>query len=156
MTTTGMKIHQSVTVDVGIEKAFSVFTDRIGDWWIREHHIGNADLGSVVIEPRPGGRFYEIGTDSSQCDWGHVIAWEPPTRLVLAWQLTADWAFDPGFETEVEVWFSEIAPGKTRVDLEHRNLERFGDRSEQMAKALGSNGGWQGLLTQYAAAARPD
>jgi uncharacterized protein YndB with AHSA1/START domain len=98
----------------------------------------------------------EIGTDSSECDWGRVITWEPPTRLVLAWQLTADWVFDPGFETEVEVRFSEIAPGKTRVDLEHRNLERFGDRVEQMAKALDSNGGWQGLLAQYAAAARPD
>jgi uncharacterized protein YndB with AHSA1/START domain len=98
----------------------------------------------------------EIGTDSSECDWGRVITWEPLTRLVLAWQLTADWVFDPGFETEVEVRFSEITPGKTRVDLEHRNLERFGDRVEQMAKALDSNGGWQGLLAQYAAAARPD
>jgi uncharacterized protein YndB with AHSA1/START domain len=150
MTMTETAVRKTVTVDVPVEKAFRVFTDRIGDWWIREHHIGSADLESVVMEPRAGGRWYEIGVDGSECDWGRVLDWDPPGRLVLAWQLSSEWAYDPELSTTVEVRFIAESPQRTRVELEHRDLDRYGEKAESMRVAFDSDGGWQGLLSRYA------
>ena len=102
-----------------------------------------------MIEPQAGGRWYEQGEDGSKCDWGRVLVWEPPLRLVLAWQINAQWQFDPGVTTEVEVRF--IAEGATtRVELEHRHLERLGDRAEALRAAFDSPDGWAGVLQAYA------
>ena len=105
-----------------------------------------------MLEPRQGGRWYEIGVDGTECDWGRVLQWEPPSRLVLAWQIGGTWQFDPTLVTEVEVRFVPETPNRTRVELEHRDLERFGDAQEPIRAAFESPGGWQGLLDAFAQA----
>ena len=123
----------------------------MGEWWHKEHSI-NPDTrqADVVIEPRPGGRWYEVGDDGSERDWGRVIAFEPPRRLVLAWQLTRDFDYDQDFETTVEVNFAE-RDGKTIVDFEHRDLERMGAGAVDTLE--GMDGGWDMLLGLYKAVA---
>ena len=145
-------VVKSVLVHADQARAFEVFAAGMGRWWIRTHSISatKSPIADVVIEPRAGGRWFERGEDGSECDWGHVIAWEPPSRLVLAWQLDAQWAFDPALETEVEVRFTELSPGRTEVRLEHRHLERFGPTATDVQHALASSGGWSGLLAAYA------
>jgi len=104
-----------------------------------------------VLEGRPGGRWYEVGTDAAECEWGKVLLWEPPTRLILAWQVDANWKYDPTLVTEVEVVFTALEGGGTRVDLEHRNLARFGDQGQRVRDAISSDRGWLGILNSFAA-----
>src|SRR5580704_15983230 len=117
-----MKIREPVRKELLIrasaERAFRAFTEEMGRWWPRTHHIGKSEMRDVVLEPREGGRWYEIGVDGSQCDWGKVLTWNPPRRLVLAWQITAAWQYDPDFLTEVEIQFLEEGPRQTRLKLE--------------------------------------
>ena len=153
MSVTEVAVRKSVTVNVPIGKAFTVFTEDFDSWWPRTHKIGGADLKSAVLEGWQGGRWYEVDADGSECDWGRVLAWEPPTRLVLAWQIDASWHYDPGLLTEVEVRFTAEGPEQTRVDLEHRDLDQFGDAQEQIRAAFDSDGGWPGLLAAYVQAA---
>jgi uncharacterized protein YndB with AHSA1/START domain len=143
-------VRKSITVKADAARAFEVFTGRIGRWWPRTHCIGTSPQKDVVLEPRVGGRWFEIGEDGSQCNWGKVLAWEPPERLVLAWQIDGNWKYDPDLITEVEVTFTPLDNGATRVDLEHRNLERFGDKIEPVRNAIDSEGGWTGVLKAYA------
>jgi uncharacterized protein YndB with AHSA1/START domain len=153
MSVTELAVSKTVTVNAPIEKAFSVFTDGFDTWWPRSHKIGEADLKQAVIEGKDGGRWYEIDVDGSECDWGRVLVWDPPGRLVLAWQLSASWEYDPELLTEVEVRFVAEGPSRTRVQLEHRNLDRYGDAREQMRSQFDGEGGWSGLLERYAEAA---
>jgi uncharacterized protein YndB with AHSA1/START domain len=156
MTTTEQSqqsVRRTVTVDAPIEKAFRVFTEGFDTWWLRTHKIGGADLSRAVLECREGGRWYEVDIDGTECDWGRVLVWEPPARVVLAWQIDATWQYDAELVTEVEVRFSAEGPSQTRVDLEHRNLDRLGDAREEFAKAIGGDGGWNSLLAHFAAAA---
>jgi uncharacterized protein YndB with AHSA1/START domain len=146
-------VRKSLTVKASPERAFSVFTADFGRWWPRSHSIGTSPLKTAVIEPRPGGRWYQIGEDGSECDWGKVLVWEPPARLVLAWQIGADWRFDPGLVTEVELRFSPEGAGMTRVELEHRHLERMGDAAESVRTAVDSPNGWGLILQSFASAA---
>lgn len=147
-------VVRSVHVAAPPARAFDVFVVGIGRWWIATHSIlaSKSPQASVTIEPRVGGRWYERGEDGSECDWGHVLAWEPPRRLLLAWQLDAQWEFDPALVTEVEVRFDAEAGG-TRVTLEHRHLERYGTGAETARAGLASEGGWSGLLERYRALA---
>ena len=103
------------------------------------------------MEPRIGGRWYERASNGSECEWGKVLAWDPPGRLILAWQLDADWKYNPALVLEVEVTFTALEPGVTRVDLEHRNLERYGDRAAEVSGKVGSEGGWMGILKSFVA-----
>jgi uncharacterized protein YndB with AHSA1/START domain len=145
-------VRKSIRVKASPERAFEVFTAGMGRWWPASHHIGASPLKDAVIEPREGGRWYERGEDGTECDWGRVLAWEPPSRVLLAWQLDGQWRFDPNLVTELEVRF--IPDGEaTRVELEHRNIERFGDQAESTRAALDSPGGWSGILEGFAAAA---
>jgi uncharacterized protein YndB with AHSA1/START domain len=153
MTVTEASVRKSVEVAAPVEKAFRVFTEGFDMWWSRDHHIGEAELKEAVLEGRPGGRWYERGVDGSECEWGKVLVWEPPHRLVLAWQIGAQWHFDADLVTEVEVRFDPVGPDRTRVELEHRDLDRYGDTQEQMRASLDSEGGWQGLLEAFARAA---
>jgi uncharacterized protein YndB with AHSA1/START domain len=149
-----LAVRKSVTVAAPLAIAFEVFTARIESWWpMATHKIGQADCAAVVMEPRAGGRWYERGTDGTECDWGRVLAWEPPHRVVLAWQLNAQFAFDPALHTEVEVRFSTIDARSTRVELEHRGLEAYGALAGRMAETFGSVEGWNGMLEHYAAVA---
>jgi uncharacterized protein YndB with AHSA1/START domain len=143
-------VRKSITVKADAARAFAVFTGGIGRWWPRSHCIAASPQKDVVMEPKAGGRWYEIGEDGSHCNWGKVLAWEPPARVLLAWQISADWKYDPDFITEVEVTFTPLDGGSTRVDLEHRDIERFGDKLEPVRAALDSEGGWSGILKIYA------
>jgi uncharacterized protein YndB with AHSA1/START domain len=146
-------VRKSVVVKTSVENAFRVFTEDIDRWWPRGHHIGDSPLKRAVLEPRTGGRWYAISEDGSECDTGKVLTWDPPRRLVLAWQITSEWKFDPNFLTEVEVSFSAEGPKSTRVELEHRNLERFGYKAEELRKAIDAPDGWGSMLDAYAAVA---
>jgi uncharacterized protein YndB with AHSA1/START domain len=140
-------------VDAPIERAFHVFTDEIGSWWDPTHHILQAELAEMVFEPHVGGHVYDRGVDGSECRWARVLAYEPPSRFVISWDVSADWQLetDPEKTSEVEVRFIAHGPSRTRVELEHRNLERHGRGWEQMAEALGSPGGWPAGVRLFAA-----
>jgi len=146
-------VRRSVLVKTNVDRAFTAFTGRIGRWWPRTHSIGAAAQEDVILEPRPGGRWYERGADGSECEWGKVLVWEPPGRLVLAWQLDANWKYDPTLVLEVEVTFTPVETTLTRVDLEHRNLERYGEQAPIVRDMIGSDNGWLGILKLYALAA---
>jgi uncharacterized protein YndB with AHSA1/START domain len=150
----GLAVRQTVTVGAPPERAFAVFTEGLASWWpLDTHAIGAQPAVAVVVEPRAGGRWYERAADGSECDWGRVLAWEPPHRLVLAWEISADWRHDPGLVTEIEVRFHAEPDDRTRVELEHRGLEAYGDRAGEMRDTFASPGGWTGLLGRFAGAA---
>lgn len=145
-------VRKSIFVAASPDHAFDVFANGIGRWWPKSHHISKADLDRVVLEPVPGGRWYEVAVDGSQCEVGKVLDWNPPARLLLAWQLKHDFSYDPDLVTEVEVTFSPEGEG-TRVNLEHRNLERLGDHAETLRESIDSPNGWGLLLQLYSEAA---
>lgn len=142
-------IRKTIEVKAPIDRAFAVFASRMGEWWHKQHSINpDAKQADVVIEPRSGGRWYEVGDDGSEKDWGRVIAYDPPGRLMLAWQLTREFAFDPDFETVIEVNF-EARGELTIVHFEHRDLERMG--ADAVETLEGMDGGWAMLLGLYKA-----
>ena len=143
-------IRKSIMVGAPPQRAFDVFTSRMGAWWPHKNSIGSAPLADAVIEPHAGGRWFERGEDGTECEWGKVLAWDPPGRLLLAWQINGEWAYDPDLVTELEILFTEVEPGRTRVDLEHRNLDRFGPARDGMRSAFDSPQGWGGILALFA------
>lgn len=149
---TATAVRQAITVNAPQERAFTMFTRGFDQWWPRSHKIGEAELSEVVLEDREGGRWFERGVDGSECDWGSVLVWDPPARVVLDWQLSADWAYDPDVHTELEVAFVAEGPDRTRVELEHRGLEVYGDRMEEVRNSIDSSGGWRGILERFAEA----
>jgi uncharacterized protein YndB with AHSA1/START domain len=149
----GIAVRRSIVVDAPRDRAFTVFTEGMSSWWpMDSYSIGAGPMAAAVIEPRAGGRWYERSEDGSETEWGRVEAWDPPDRVVLVWQIGADWTYDAGLRTEIEVRFTAEDDGRTRVDLEHRNLESYAERAEQMRAILGSDDGWGGLLGRFAGA----
>ena len=143
-------IKKTVFVDAPAEVAFRTFTEGMTTWWpLHSHKIGKVPAVAAGVEARPGGRWYERGSDGTECDWGKVLVWEPPNRLVLAWQITPLWQFDASVLTEVEVKFVTETPARTRVELEHRHLDQFGDKAAEMFGIFNSEMGWAGILTGY-------
>lgn len=130
-------------------RAFEIFTGQIGRWWPKGNGVGARPLEEVVIEPGVGGRWFERDAEGVETPWGRVLQWDPPRRLVLAWQLNRDKRFDPNLVTEVELTFQAAPGGGTDVLLEHRNLERFGQDAVQWLSNIG--GGWTQKLGEYAA-----
>lgn len=130
-------------------RAFEIFTGQIGRWWPKGNGVGAQPLVEVVIEPGVGGRWFERDAAGRETQWGHVLAWEPPGRLVLAWQLDGDRRFDPGLITEVEITFQPVDGGGTEVRLEHRNLERF--RRQATSWVVAVTEGWTQKLSEFAA-----
>jgi uncharacterized protein YndB with AHSA1/START domain len=144
-------VRKTLTVAAPLALAFEVFTGHIASWWpMASHHIGEADCAAVSIEPRVGGRWYERGVDGVECVWGRVLLWEPPRRVVLVWQLDAQWRFDPALHTEVDVSFTVIDAGTTQVTLEHRGLAAYGAEAIAMRDIFASPRGWTGMLDHYA------
>ena len=145
-------VQTSIVVQAPLERAFSVFTDDIGSWWPPEHHILQGELAEMVFEPHEGGHVYDRGVDGSECRWARVLVYEPPTRLVISWDISMQWQIetDPAKTSEIEVRFVAEGPSTTRVELEHRNLERHGNGWEQMRDAVGSEGGWGVGLRRFA------
>jgi len=146
-------VRKTLTVATTPQRAFEVFTAGFDRWWPRTHSIGEAPLKTAVIEPRKGGRWYGLLENGTQSEWGDVLAWEPPTRLLLAWRIGADWNYDPDLLTEVEVVFTPEGEGATRVNFEHRLLENMGAQGEGARAQFDSEGGWTGLLQMFAAEA---
>ena len=146
-------VRKSITVKAGAERAFQVFTQGVDTWWPRTHHIGKSPMKKAIIEGRVGGRCYSEQVDGTECDWGQVLAWDPPRRLVLAWQITHEWGYEPDLakSSEVEVIFTPLGDGSTRVDLEHRYFARHGAGGAAMRTAVGAPGGWGSLLELFAA-----
>src|SRR5258705_5358505 len=116
-------VHRSVTVQAPIEKAFAVFTESFGSWWPTSHHVNPNGYETSYIEPAVGGRWYERAPDGSECDWGRVLAWDPPHRILLTWQLSGEYAFESDNASEVEVTFPAEDDGRTRGDLVHSNVD---------------------------------
>jgi uncharacterized protein YndB with AHSA1/START domain len=145
-------VRRQIVVPADPQRAFEVFTARMTDWWPSAHHIGSAPIAEVVIEPREGGRWYTRHEDGSTTYTGIVVAWEPGERLVVTWQIGADWRYHAELVTTVEVRFVAEGPGRTRVELEHRDLERFGPEAERMRQTFSEPGAWTGTLAAYAGA----
>jgi uncharacterized protein YndB with AHSA1/START domain len=156
MQTADTTVQTSIVVEAPIERAFSVFTEGMASWWPPEHHILEADLAEMVFEPRAGGHIYDRGVDGSECRWARVLAYEPSSRLVFSWDISLQWKLetDPDRTSEVEVRFVAEGADRTRVELEHRKLERHGEGWEQMRDAVGSPGGWSRGMAMFADAAR--
>ncbi len=152
---TDTAVRASVMVEAPIERAFAVFTEQMGSWWPPDHHIVDGELAEMVFEPRVGGKVFDRTTDGRECAWATVLAFEPPRRLVISWDITNQWKIetDPSKTSEVEVTFAAEGPGRTRVELEHRNLDRHGDGWEAHRDAVGSPDGWQVGLDAFAATA---
>ena len=147
-------VRYSVTVPLAPEQAFALFTEGFHSWW-PGHHIGTADLAEAVLEPRAGGRYDERGVDGSECDWGRVLTCDPPHRIVVSWQITAngdDWVYDPdpSRASEFEVTFVPQPDAGTRVELEHRHIERHGEGAAGIHAGVSGPGGWPGILENYA------
>ncbi len=144
-------VRKSVVVEANPPQAFAVFTAGINRWWPKGHGIGTTPLKESVIEPFVGGRWYSRHEDGSDVTIGHVRVWEPAARLIVSWEISADWKPDPrpAVSSEVEIRFTAESGGRTRVDLEHRNFERMGAAAgEKMRKDV--DGGWPHLLELYA------
>jgi hypothetical protein len=145
-------VSTEVEVEASAEHAFRVFTEEIGTWWDDDKHILRAPLAQMVFEPYVGGHIIDRGTDGSECRWARVLVYEPPVRVCFSWDINLQWQIenDPERASEVEITFTELGPGRTRVVLTHRHLDRHGEGWEDMRDAVGS--GWS--LTGFAAAAQ--
>jgi uncharacterized protein YndB with AHSA1/START domain len=147
----GTTVRAEVVVEAPIERAFTMFTEGIDKWFPREYNLLEVDIAERVFEPREGGHVYDRGVDGSECHWARVLAYEPPNRVVMSWDIDPLWRLepDPDKTSEVEVRFISEAPDRTRVDLEHRKIERHGEGWEQLRDQLGDPGGWPGVLDRY-------
>jgi len=145
-------VRTSVLVHAPVKRAFEVFTAEMATWWNPEHHILHGDLAEMVFEPRVGGYIYDRGVDGSECRWARVLAYEPPHRLVFSWNISPQWELETDAEktSEVEVRFELEDGDRTRVELEHRKLERHGLGWEGMRDAVGSDEGWPVGLQRFA------
>jgi uncharacterized protein YndB with AHSA1/START domain len=147
-------IRHSITVEAPIERAFEVFTRDFGAFKPPEHNLLRVAIAETVFEPFPGGHLYDRGIDGSECRWARVLAYEPPERVVLSWNIGPTWQVetDPQKVSEWEVRFTPETPTRTRVDLEHRHLDRHGDGWEGVRDGVAGDAGWPLYLERYAAA----
>lgn len=150
-TTATDAVRQEVVVDVAPARAFAIFTVEMTSWWPGDHHIGSAPIAEIVVEPRVGGRWFTRHEDGTETSTGVVTVWEPPTRLVLTWQIGADWQFHDNLVTTVTVTFDDAGAGRTRVVLEHGGLDAFGADAARMREMFSGPDAWDATLASYAA-----
>jgi uncharacterized protein YndB with AHSA1/START domain len=145
-------IHHEVVVQAAIERAFSVFTKGFGSFKPREHNMLGVDIAETVFDLHEGGHVYDRGVDGSECRWARVLVYEPPNRVVISWDISPYWQIetDPDKTSEVEVRFIAETPDRTRVELEHRNLDRHGDGWQAVREGVDSDGGWPTYLRGFA------
>jgi uncharacterized protein YndB with AHSA1/START domain len=145
-------LRTSIVVGAPIERAFSVFTEGFGTFKPREHNLLEVEIAETVFETHVGGHIYDRGVDGSECRWARVLAYEPPNRVVFSWDISPQWQVetDPDKTSEVEVQFVAETPERTRVELEHRNLDRHGDGWEGVREGVGGEGGWPLYLQRFA------
>ena len=152
MQATGTSVRNTIVVEAPIERAFSVFTDGFGSFKPPEHNILAVEIAETVFEPRVGGHLYDRGVDGSECRWARVLAYEPPNRVVISWDISPQWQLEtnPEKASEVEVRFVAEAPDRTRVELEHRKLERHGEGWEGVRDGVAGEEGWPLYLQRFA------
>jgi uncharacterized protein YndB with AHSA1/START domain len=145
-------VRRQIVVDVPIERAFAAFVDRFGEFKPPEHNLLGAPIAATRFEPRVGGHIYDRAEDGTECRWARVLAYDPPTRVVFSWDISPRWQLetDPAKASEVEVRFVAESPDRTRVELEHRNIDRHGDGWEDVRDGVGHDQGWPVYLTRYA------
>jgi uncharacterized protein YndB with AHSA1/START domain len=146
-------VRRHVVVEAPIEQAFNVFTARFGDFKPPEHNLMGAPIAETVFEPKVGGHIYDRAVDGSECRWARILAFDPPDRVVFSWDIDPRWQIveDPDLTSEVEVRFVAESPQRTRVELEHRNLERHGSGWESVRDGVADDQGWPLYLSRYAA-----
>jgi uncharacterized protein YndB with AHSA1/START domain len=146
-------VQHEIVVNAPIERAFSVFTEDLGSFKPAEHNLLSVDIAETVFEPRAGGRLYDRGVDGSECNWARVLAYEPPDRVVISWDINPRWQIETDLEktSEVEIRFTAETPERTRVELEHRNLDRHLEGWEAVREGVDSEGGWPLYLQRFAA-----
>jgi uncharacterized protein YndB with AHSA1/START domain len=145
-------VRNSIVVDAPIERAFSVFTDGFGTFKPPDHNLLEVDIAETVFETHVGGNIYDRGVDGSECRWARVLAYEPPDRVVFSWDISPQWQIETDLDktSEVEVRFVAETPDRTRVELEHRNLDRHGDGWESERDGVGGEGGWPLYMQRFA------
>jgi uncharacterized protein YndB with AHSA1/START domain len=145
-------VRTSIVVEAPVDRAFSVFTEDFGNIKPREHNMLGVDIAESVFEARAGGHIYDRGVDGRECRWARVLAYEPPSRIVFTWDITPHWQLETDLEktSEVEVRFIAETPDRTRVELEHRHLDRHGDGWEGMRAGVESADGWPLYLARFA------
>ena len=150
-------IQNSIVVDAPIDQAFSVFTDDFGGFKPPEHNMLSVEIEETVFETHVGGHIYDRGVDGSECRWARVLAFEPPKRVVFSWDISPHWQIesDPERTSEVEVRFISETPERTRVELEHRNLDRHGEGWEGLREGVHSDQGWPLYLQRFSELLRP-
>jgi uncharacterized protein YndB with AHSA1/START domain len=147
-------VRKSIRVRAPITHAFHVFTEKFDVWWPHTHHIGKVESFTAILEAREGGRWFERGADGSECEWGRVLVYAPPTRLALSWNLNPSYAYDPdpSKASRVDVTFHDEGGGTTRIDLVHSQFERHGEGWEKVSDSVGGRGGWPLILDRFAEA----
>jgi uncharacterized protein YndB with AHSA1/START domain len=149
---TDTSVRHSIVIDVPIERAFTTFTDGFGSFKPREHNMLGVDIAETVFETHVGGNIYDRGVDGSECRWARVLAFEPPDRVVFSWDISPQWQIETDLDktSEVEVRFIAEASDRTRVELEHRNLDRHGPGWESERDGVDGAGGWPLYLDRFA------
>jgi len=150
-------VRKAVRVNAPVERAFRVFVEHMESWWPATHHIGKTPFKAIFVEPRVGGKWYEINAEDQRCEWGTVLKWDPPHVVSFSWHLgpghdKPDWDFDPDMSraSEVEIRFTPEAPRTTLVELTHSKLERHGEGYEQLRALFDGPGAWGDILKLYA------
>jgi len=145
-------VRHEIVVGAPVERAFRVFTEQLDKIKPREHNLLEAEIEATILEPRAGGRIYDRGVDGSECEWASVLAYEPPDRVLFSWNIDPRWQVeaDPGRRSEVEVRFVAESADRTRVELEHRHLDRHGDGWEGVREGVDAREGWPLYLQRYA------
>lgn len=153
MTQVAAVVRKQIVVPAPIEQAFAVFVQRFGDFKPREHNLLGVPIAETVFEPRVGGHIVDRGEDGSECRWARILAYEPPQRVVFSWDIGPTWQIETELEntSEVEVRFIAESPERTRLELEHRNIDRHGPGWPAIANGVAGDGGWPLYLTRYAA-----
>ncbi|MET9303456.1 SRPBCC family protein [Micromonospora aurantiaca] len=152
MSRTDAVVRQQIVVDAPVERAFAVFTERFGDFKPKEHNLLSSPIAETVFEPKVGGHIYDRAEDGSECAWARILVFEPPDRLVFSWDISPAWQLEQDLDnaSEVEVRFVAETPQRTRVELEHRNLDRHGPGWESVRDGVGHDQGWPLYLARYA------
>ncbi len=148
----GTTVSRSVVVEAPVERAFNVFVEHFDQIKPQEHNLLRVDIAESVFEPRVGGQLYDRGVDGSECRWARVLAYEPPHRIVISWDISPQWQLETDRDraSEVEIRFIAEGAERTRVELEHRNLDRHGEGWEGLREGIGGDQGWPLYLQRYA------
>ena len=151
-------VRLQIVVEAPIEHAFNVFTERFGDFKPPEHNLLQAPIAETVFEPKVGGHIYDRGTDGSECRWARILAYDPPDRVVFSWDISPQWTIETEADntSEVEVTFVAETPERTRVELEHRHIDRHGPGWQAVSEGIANDEGWPLYLQRYAALLKKD